>query len=366
MNTSNRLLSAKNLIMLFGFAGLLFSLTLCSKFDDPAVYIPPAVDTIQYTESTEDFPNPERGFYRVAEVHTNNYETLDVNQMKTWRTLQQADDGNYKLSSSLVFRQIVLEEFANKEISQIILDNIAQDFTAAREAGMKLILRFCYTTTANAGSCPEDFICPPYGDAPKQIILKHIAQLKPLLQENADVIACMQMGFIGTWGENYFSDYFGDPSNNGNGKMLDENWVDKTDVLKALLDALPEDRMIQVRTPQMKQRAVYGINAPTNSAALTDAEAFNGTMKARIGMHNDCFLASADDYGTYVDYGNSSSPRADANATLRAYAEADNKYTVVGGETCDDTYSPQNDCENAGFAQTEMRKLHLQFSKLRL
>jgi hypothetical protein len=26
------------------------------------------------------------------------------------------------------------------------------------------------------------------------------------------IIACMQMGFIGTWGENYYSDYFGDPS----------------------------------------------------------------------------------------------------------------------------------------------------------
>jgi len=361
MNKSNRFLSAKNIIMFFGLGGLLLSLTLCSKFDDPALYIPPAVDTVQYTESMEDFPNPERGFYRAAEVSTNNYEVLDVARMKTWRTLQQADDGNYKLYSSLVFRQIVLEGFTDKDLSQTVLENIAKDFAATREAGMKLVLRFCYTTTTHAGSCPESFICPPYGDAPIEIVLKHIAQLKPLLQENADVIACMQMGFIGIWGENYFSDYFGDPSNNGNGKMLDENWADKTEVLKALLDALPADRMIQVRTPQMKQRAVYGVNAATNSAAITDGEAFTETMKTRIGMHNDCFLASADDYGTYADYGNSSSPRADANATLRAYAEADNKYIAVGGETCDDTYSPQNDCENAGFAQTEMRKLHYSF-----
>jgi hypothetical protein len=58
---------------------------------------------------------------------------------------------------------------------------------------------------------------------------------------------------------------------------------------KALLDALPADRMIQVRTPQMKQRAVYGVNAATNSAAITDGEAFTETMKTRIGMQTIVF-----------------------------------------------------------------------------
>ena len=34
---------------------------------------------------------------------------------------------------------------------------------------------------------------------------------------------------------------------------------------------------------------------------------------------------------------------------------------AVGGETCDDTYSPQNDCETAGRAETEMGELHYSF-----
>jgi hypothetical protein len=169
------------------------------------------------------------------------------------------------------------------------------------------------------------------------------------------------MGFIGTWGENYYSDYFGDPSSNGKGKLTNKNWSDKNEVLKALLDALPQSRMIQVRTPQMKQRYVYGVNAPTSSKTLTDAEAFSGTDAARIGFHNDCFLSSPNDYGTYDDYGNSSSPRADAYSVLHAYAAADGKFTAVGGETCDDTYSPENNCENAGKAQIEMRNMHYSF-----
>ena len=46
---------------------------------------------------------------------------------------------------------------------------------------------------------------------------------------------------------------------------------------------------------------------------------------------------------------------------MHAYAAADGKYTVVGGETCDDTYSPENNCENSGKAQTEMNNMHYSF-----
>ncbi|MEP6682246.1 MAG: DUF4832 domain-containing protein [Parafilimonas sp.] len=352
----NKLVFTSILIFL---SAILFS--HCSKFDNPAIYTPPATDTISYVESDADFANPERGFYRVAETNANNYEPLDVEKMKTWRTLQQADDGNYKVYSTLVFRDIVFKGYNHQHLTSEVLNNISDDCKAAREAGMKLIIRVCYTVTPQSGACPEGFICPKYGDAPKDIVLNHIAQLKPLLQENTDVIACLQMGFVGMWGENYYSDYFGDPSSNGKGKLNDKNWSDKNEVLKALLDALPQSRMIQVRTPQMKQRYIYGVDAPTSSAPLKDADAFTETDAARIGFHNDCFLSSPNDYGTYDDYGNSLSPHTDAYSILHAYASADGKYTVVGGETCDDTYSPENDCENAGKAQTEMRNMHYSF-----
>jgi hypothetical protein len=287
----------------FGLVGSMavIAMAQCSKIGNPITYTPPATDTVVYALSNEDFPNPERGFYRVAETYVSNYEALDVDEMQQWRTEQQSGGGNYTIYSTLVFRDIILDGFTSKDLTQEVLNNISNDFTAARDAGVKLILRFCYTITSNSGACPEGFICPKYGDAPKDVVLGHIAQLKPLLQENADVIACMQMGFIGTWGENYYSDYFGDPSSNGKGKLTDKNWSDKNEVLKALLDALPQSRMIQVRTPQMKQRYVFGVDALTSSPALTDANAFDGSDAARIGFHNDCFLSSPNDYGTYDD-----------------------------------------------------------------
>ncbi len=224
---------------------------------------------VNYTESSEDFPNPERGFYRYSEVHSSNYEVLSEAELKGYRSLESIETANYKVLSTLVFRYYVLDDVTNKAISASFLTNLKKDFEAARNAGVKLIPRFVYTATAKPGSCPEGFICPLYGDAPKAIILNHIKQLKPVLHDNADVIACVQLGFIGVWGEQYYSDFFGDASSNGkqDDKLTDQNWKDRIEVIKAMLDAVPADRMIQVRYPQLKQRYIYGINSPITSGA---------------------------------------------------------------------------------------------------
>jgi hypothetical protein len=317
--------------------------------------------TVTYEASDEDFPNPERGFYHYSETSANAFNPLSKAVLQGYRTPKRAGGATYDVVSTLVFRYFVLETFNDAPLSDAFLNNVKADFATTREAGAKMIPRFTYTTDANDGDCDEGFICPPYGDASKSIVLQHIAQLKPIFEQNADVIACIQMGFIGTWGENYYTDFFGDASNNGQGKLLDENWNDRVEVLQALLDAAPDEIMIQVRYPQIKQRLVYGINAPVSSAALTDAEAFSGTDKARIGFHNDCLLASSDDFGTYEDYGNSSTPRTSANTTLRKYFAADSKFVVVGGETCSDGYSPQNDCDPTGKAEKELSDMHYTF-----
>ena len=137
----------------------------------------------------------------------------------------------------------------------------------------------------------------PFDEPSKARILAHIEQLKPLLKQNSDVIAVLQHGFIGAWGEGYYTDIFYTA-----GQATAQNWIDRADVLTALLAALPVERMIQVRTPQMKQKFVYGPTAPTGSAPLSPIEAFSGSGPARIGFHNDCYLADATDIGTFSDY----------------------------------------------------------------
>ena len=317
--------------------------------------------TATYTESTQDIVNPERGFFQYAEIHSSNYIPLSQSLLASYRNSTSITGATYTVSCSLVFVEYVLDSFVTSPISADFLTKFDQDCATARLAGVKLIPRFIYTNTPHAGNCPDQSTCPLYGDAAKSIVLNHISQLAPHLQANEDVIAVMQLGFIGLYGENYYTDYFGDASDNGQSKLLDQNWQDRIDVLKAMLVAVPVDRMVQVRTPQFKERYVYGIQANVNSPAMTDAEAFTETDKARIGFHNDCFLSSTNDEGTYLDYGNSSSPEADATTALRNYESYDTKYTAVGGETCTDAYTPKNECEPTGIAKTEFAEFHYSF-----
>ena len=97
---------------------------------------------VTYTESAEDFPNPERGFYRYSEVHSSNYTVLTEAELKTYRSPQAIESANYQVASTLVFRYYVLDDVVNKAISASFLTNLKKDFDAARAAGVKLIPRF--------------------------------------------------------------------------------------------------------------------------------------------------------------------------------------------------------------------------------
>ncbi len=337
---------------------IVFVLLLCAVLHITAQQV-----KMSYKESDEDFINPERGFYIPIGTTASNFKLLDEKILKTYHSQpQQLSGATYKINISLIYRAYELDTFKNKPLSAAFLNNLQKDFDAVRGAGLKMILRFAYINTTHGGNCNDEYkICPPYGDAPVAIVLQHVAQLKPLLQKNADVIAVMQQGFIGIWGENYFTDYFGCATNEGTGVIEDSSWLQRNIFLKALLDALPKNRMVQVRTPQIKQRFVYGPGAAVNSLPLQLKETFSAANKARIGFHNDCFLASEDDYGTFYNYGNSTTKRDTANKQLRKYFEADSKYVAVGGETCDDAFSPQNDCAPNGYAQIEMAAMHYSY-----
>jgi len=334
----------------------------CSKKEAPlksSNAIDTTANTISYVASTADIVNPERGFYQAADIYASNYVPLSESVLAGYRTVQSIPGATYSVATSLVFVEYVLDSFTNSPISSSFLNNFDADCATARMAGVKLIPRFIYTNTTHSGSCPGQSICAPYGDAPKAIVLSHISQLQPFLQKNADVIACMQLGFIGIWGEGYYSDYFGDASTQG--KLLDANWQDRIDVVKALLAAVPVSRMVQVRIPQLQERYAYGIQANVISPALTIAQAFTGTDQARLGFHNDCFLSGTDDQGTYTDYGNTATPSQDATTALSNFEKANSQFTVVGGETCSDAYVPQNNCSPTGIAQQTFASFHYSF-----
>ncbi|WP_432542001.1 DUF4832 domain-containing protein [Kineococcus sp. SYSU DK002] len=291
-------------------------------------------NTVTYQPSDETIANPQRGFYRHTETHYradgSGYTPLDAATLRSYR-----DDG-----VTQILRVFYLEKFAaTPTLDPRWLSKVEADLASAREAGVSVIVRFAY---AQGDAWPYS---PPYGDATLDVVLSHIEQLGPLLRANADVIATVQSGFVGLWGEGYYTDHFAaDPANPG--VVTEEDWAKRAAVVQALLDELPDDRTLQVRTMYMKQ-TVLGV--PTGEeGALTPGQAYDGTDLARVGHHNDCFLASPDDFGTFL-----SSPLA----LDEDYLAADTRYVPMGGETC--TVNPPK--SEWGSASTLMARYHFSY-----
>ncbi|MEP4533987.1 MAG: DUF4832 domain-containing protein [Cyclobacteriaceae bacterium] len=261
---------------------------------------------ISYKSHEEIIANPERGFYHHTEVQSTNYENLNLETLLGWRTNE---------SITQILRVFYLQQFRETPISEHYLNNIRKDFLTARKAGIKCIVRFAYSTGTTA----------PYNDATPEIVQMHINQLRPVLRENADVIAVMQAGFVGTWGEWYFTDHFAQNP----GYITDEDWENRRQVVYSLLDALPSDRYVQIRTPGYKFK-IFDSKEPLN-----EETAFLGDYQSRLGHHNDCFVASSSDFGTYVD------PDVE-----KPFLAADTYFTPMGGETCN-VAPPYSDCDNS-------------------
>lgn len=250
--------------------------------------------TICYVESSESFPNPERGFLHLSSVFSEG-SPLSVSYLNNLR-----DD-----NISLAWRLYYLEKFKDSKLSQEQLDLIETDMVNLREAGQKCVIRFAYTNNGDDGE-----------DAPIDIVEGHLDQMKSIFEENADVIAFVNAGFVGLWGEWHSST---------NDLSSLEN---ATRIINKLLEVLPPEIKIQMRTPKQKQD-VFGV-----TTAMTDEIGYSDADIARVGHHNDCFMASFNDYGTYQD------PTTDKN-----YISQEANYVPTGGETCPPFEVDPADCE---------------------
>ena len=280
------------------FATLLFlSCTLepSGKPDqNPSEVIPDEELTlVEFTESNKIFANPERGFYKHYDFLNSSATPLSVSALQAARV---------ESNITLFYTGHYLTEFVKSDISDKFLNLVRENMQALRDAGAKCVLRFAYTNSQSKH---------PYDAEPKWVA-RHIEQLKPILQEYSDVILVFQSGFIGVWGEGYYTDnFFFDPQTPEEHKLRKE-------VIDAMLDAIPADRQVALRTPMFK-RNMY---AESYKDTLTLATAYDGSAKARLSAFNDCFGASSDDYGTFI------------GSETREYWRKDTRYTLMGGETC--------------------------------
>lgn len=250
------------------------------------------IQTARFQPSDADIPNPERGFYRAAST---NLDALSA---------EEAADA-YARGYRLIYARIDLGPHRDADLPPELLARIDRGFATARRAGVKVIFRAAYNYPRGETEYRDA------QDAPLPVVLSHLAQLAPVLQANSDVIAFVQAGFIGAWGEWHTS---------SNDLTTPEA---KATIRDALLEAVPATRFIQFRYPPDLQ-----------------AWAATGAM-SRVGFHNDCFLASDTDVGTFDE-----DPAR--RSVQRDFVERLGDTAPFGGETCnpadDPDPAPRSDC----------------------
>lgn len=255
--------------------------------------IPDKTVEVSFTEYDGHLVNPERGFYGGA---------VDIFKVSNAVTAARAKALREE-GITLMYIGFYLTNFIKGDISEAYLNMIQQSMDALREAGIKCVLRFAYQNG-------EDN--KPW-DPPVDIVLRHVEQLKPVLRKNEDVIFVLQAGFVGVWGEWYYTDNFVmNPSS-------DEDYEPRRRLADALLEALPASRQVALRTPQFKLR-MYNLSLKDTISAET---AHNGSSLSRLCGHNDCFGAAKDDWGTF-----------DNEPDDREFWKAETRYVIMGGETC--------------------------------
>lgn len=251
------------------------------------------VETYEVSEAPT--PNPERGLVQYVDFS----DPADVEFVAG-------------LDVTLANVRVRLDRFRHVPISAQFIAELEDGFDRIRRAGLKLILRFQYNNGSGA-------------DPPVDRVMAHIDQLAPIIERHADVIAVMQAGFVGAWGEWHTS---------LSGLTAPRARVA---ILERLLAALPPSRSLQVRSPTFKVEAFP-------DGPIGEAIARSAAPSARIGHHNDCLLADPTDRGTYRR----------PIERVREYLAADARFVPVGGETCAPN-PPRTDCESA---VRELRRFH--------
>ena len=105
--------------------------------------------TVNYTASNEDFMNPDRGFYHPIDVKSSNFIPLSLSDLQNRRTTEfMPYMGNYMVRTSLILRHFIMDSFVeSNNLSQSFLDDVQSDFDIARQAGVRLIVRFLIPST---------------------------------------------------------------------------------------------------------------------------------------------------------------------------------------------------------------------------
>ena len=255
-------------------------------------------------ESMEVLRNPDRGFYKLVQIELNKGKE-DFNSFKgEIKNIAKEDTDVSLISFQLNLKQYVA---SNLDLTDNKIEEINQYFSIMRENGYQVIFRVVYDSKGDKNPEP-DF----------QTILRHIEQLKSVYEKNEDIIFVVEAGYLGSYGEWHDGKY-------------DKDKEKRNQVVNKLLKCIPESIQISLRKPSYIEDYIG------NNQTVKKINAFSNDEIARLGLHNDGYLASETDLGTYNKSEREESLLWQGKQTL---------YTLFGGE-CQNKDSIYTNLNNA-------------------
>lgn len=244
------------------------------------------------------FTNPDRGFRLESYTNLSFVDpSVNIGNIKQWNAKFEAAAN--KVQSGIWAKPKLdqvycyLTEYRETEIlPEVVFKNLREIFKALKQEEMKGVIRFAYQGSMTA---KEE-------QASDEIMLSHMKQLKPVLEEYKELIHTIEIGFLGSWGE-----WHSFPGFTWEERLLKNDIHDGEKIIKGVLDMAPEGIYVQARYPGVKN--------------LIDKD---DPDYARIGYNNDAFFGYRNEGSAW--------PYDEMNNAASRQAAEESLYVPMGGE----------------------------------
>ena len=241
-----------------------------------------SINDISYVESLSEVQNPYRGFYSQAVVYLR----------------RNGKSEKHSIPKTNLIRLLVdISDYQKHSIDEEALTFLDKYLEQIKRNHKTIVIRFAYDPGFK-GDVSKD----PSSDN----VRNHQKQVSRVLKKYDDIIASVECGLFGKWGEMHGSSVYSDSEKPKYLNKVINNW----------LEFLPESLTISVRTPKIySDWANIDLSKISNQITKPNEKAY------RVGIYNDGYLASKSDLGTYKN-------REQEIKWLKNQA----KHTLFGGE----------------------------------
>lgn len=203
----------------------------------------------KFTETADELTNPYRGWYQIHTFRLSEYVSMDDREY----TLNATD--------SLAFVLLDIEDYRDKDLDELALDNMDRIFSFFRDYRIDMIVRAVYDTEGN---------CMQTEPSTEEQIIQHMNQIVPILQKYAANIFVYQGLLIGNWGEMHSSKFLS-PARL---RRLSDNFIEKLD--DSIYMAVRRPAYVRILFPEGED-----------------------LRQQKVGIFDDAILASPTHLGTF-------------------------------------------------------------------